>query len=1309
MLGPLIVSFDHATRDGVVEGSLALSDLDGVEVEVGDTMGVMDSGAGPYEAEVIEVDGDRVRVRAPALSAPRSNPGLANADDFEEWSDVPAARTELSELIRDLLVETPRVTDLTIRTGRGVDFPGWDALVDGGSGAPYVPPGKSAWEMGTGSDPRRKAQQDYRKRTEEPLGVDPAETTFVFVTPRRWVGKHEWSRSKRDEGVWRGVRVLDADDLEGWLRCCRPAHLRFSERLGLRPREIKTLRLWWDRWSESTTPPLPLDLLLAGRDIQVDELRDRLSGTASAIGLKAGSRQEATAFAAAVLHTSEDTDHLSRSFVVASAMAWDNSVSTQGRSVLIPTFDRADVVAAVSAGHHVVVPMGVDDPGQAISLPRIGRSEARAAFENIGIESHRAEHLAVRARRSLKSLRRALSVDPRTARPAWAQGEDGDILTVLVLVGAWSDNREPDQEVVSEIVNRDYESVERLLRKWENTGDPPFRRSGNSWRLSNPEDAWVLLNDLVVGADLERWGKVILRVLGTRDPVLDMDPKDRFMASVRGEEQRWSFDLRRGLAQGLALLASLGSPSAIYCQNGSDQPDLLIKELLARAGKDDTGKLWQQLSGVLPLLAEAAPEEFLGAVRRDSVGEEPLIRNMFTDNSDLGSPWNETSAHTGLLWALETLCWSPDHLFEALDSLMHLAKIDPGGRLANRPIASATDVLLPWRPQTGAALDRRLEILGGVLRRHEHVGQDMVAGLLSRNGMSLNTRRPRFRDWVSNPQPVNSEDFERSIKQITDRALALIRGSPTDLAAWIDRLPDMFVEAQQSVVQCIQSLDQERLEHDDQFVIWEALTELLNRFEDDIILERRLFPDGLQILKGLTAELKTETPVSASAFQVAEATPLFGWDPAPEGAREAAVRSAYESGGLNALLKLTDGSDFTASVGIAAASALDDSILLDLLDLMSTSECDRELAMSWIRRRAEIRGIDWVKEKSDRIEHLRDDISALFFRSVSPDARLWELLDLQPRSVREVYWQNVNDFVIPAHDITIYVSYLLENDRPRLALRTVTFGLEDGSTPPVSIDTIEEILRKLLASRSERVMNSSQAVRIGGLLKVLESEKPDSRILLAAELALYRALPLARISSSAVHRMLQSDPSSYVDLVCSLVSPPSSIDETLPVSRDVAWSVVHNWKTPPGTDPRTGLLSYSALRSWVVKARQLFEERVQSEIGDLYIGELLSGSKAGLDGVWPAAEVRGLLEELGNDKLEMGLMRGAIDNRGEIVRDPYEGGKQERDLAERYMGWSRRMEVDWPATSRLHRKLAESYLRDAVREDERAERLGDLD
>ena len=790
MLGPLIVNFDHATRDGVVEGSLALSDLDDLEVRIGDAIGVMDSGAGPYEAEVIGVDGDTIRVRAPTLTAPQSNPGLVNADGLEMWADSPSARTGLTDLVRELLIDTPGVTDLTVRTGRGVDLPGWDALADGGPGTPYVPAGRSAWEMGAGRDPRRKAEEDYRKRTRDPLGVDPAVTAFVFVTPRRWAGKDEWSRSKRAERVWRDVRVLDADDLEGWLRSRHPVHVRFSERLGLRPREIKSLRLWWDRWSEPTTPPFPSDLLLAGRDSQADKLRGELSGTASGIGIKAGSRDEAIAFTAAVLHSLDDPDHLSRSFVVASATAWDDSVSKPGRSVLVPDFEGADMAAAVRAGHQVVVPMGVDDPGQAIELPRLGRSEARAAFEAMGIEPDKADRYAVRARRSLTSLRRALSVNPRVARPGWEQGPDGDILAALVLVGSWSDNREADHQIVSEIVNRDYESVERLLCRWENSEDPPFRRSGNSWRLSNPEDAWERLSRQIITQDLKRWGKAVLEVLGTRDPVLDLAPLSRFMAPLYGLEQQWSDDLRRGLAQGIALLAVLGLPRLIAGLTGPGHAGRLVQDLLDRAGNDYLGKLWQQLSDVLPLLAEAAPEVFLEAVCRDSGGDQPLLAKMFTDHNVFAS-----SPHVGLLWGLERLCWSSEHLPAAMDALVQLAQIDPGGRCAARPLESARLALWPLAPQTSGSLERRMYTLDGLLDRFPNTGKQLLLELVpSKVSHWTDSNKPRFRDWLCS-ESFTPRDSTQAVEEIASRVTAMeilrVRGLDS-VASKLEKIVDRY-------------------------------------------------------------------------------------------------------------------------------------------------------------------------------------------------------------------------------------------------------------------------------------------------------------------------------------------------------------------------------------------------------------------------------------------------------------------------------------------------------------------------------------
>ena len=1310
MLGPLIVSFDHATRDGVVEGSIAVSDLDDTEVGVGCTIGVVDSGAGPYEAEVIAVDGDRIRVRAPALTVPRSRPGLADAEDIEKWAGTHKARSELPQLVRRLLSDTPGVTGLSIQAGRAVDFPHWDGRVDGGAGSPYIPPGLSCWEMSTASDPRGEAQRDYRKRTDNPEGVDPSETTFVFVTPRRWRDKDEWESSRRAERKWRDVRISDADDLAGWLESRFGVHVWFSELIGLIPREVETLERWWSRWSSATDPSLPVDLLLGGRTGQAEELRNNVDGAPSVVGIRAGSRHEATAFVAAVFHTSEGIDHYSRSFVVASAIAWDNSVLTHGRSVLIPTFDGADVVDALSAGHHVVVPMGVDDPGQAIELPRIGRLEAQAAFESIGIESGKAGHFAVRARRSLTSLRRALSVNPRVARPGWAQGPDADVLALLVLVGEWSDNRDSDEKMVSEIVNWDYELIERLLRRWEKSEDPPFRRSGNSWRLANPEDAWTLLNDRIIRDDLERWSNAVLKVLGTRDPVLDLDPQGRFMASVRGEEQRWSFDLRRGLAQGVALLAALDLPRPVGGLTGTDHAESLVRELLARAGNDAMGKLWKQLSDVLTLLAEAAPEAFLEAVRRDSLGEDPLIHNMFTDRPDLRSPWNETSAHTGLVWALETVSWASEYLPEAVEALVRLGEIDPEGRLANRPIDSATNLLLLWRPQTGASLDRRVRVLRGLVERHERVGQDISLGLLSRSSMSLRAAEPRFRDWVPDHSPQASVgDFEKSVRKVADRALAVAGKSPRSLVRWIEELPSLLPAAQKTVISLLQEFDMDELTDRDRQYLWEALDSLLNKYSDRETLEKWLGGDGVEALDALLVKIRPRDVETQPTVEVSEKAALFGWDPARADERQEVIVSFYHSGGLHSLIELTERADNVAMVGITAADVLEDSELLKLLYLMSISTCDHELAMSWIRRRAETEGIAWTEDMACRLKGLRDEVQALFFRSISPDPDVWKLVELQERSIREIYWATLNEFTVSSSDVSTLVSYLLEYNRPWLAVRTVTFGLKKGDSPPVSIDKVERILNMLLLTRSRQILNSSYAYHVGKLLEVVANEKPDSSVLLTSELTLFRCLPTAGYSPSAVYRRLEADPGLFVDLVCLVNSHKTVMVDTAAVSRDVAWSVVHGAQFFPGRETDTGRINSARLHDWVVEARRLFEDRQQTELGDLYIGEILARIPKGSDGVWPAEEVRRLLDQVGTDEFDRGLVMGAFGGRGVVVRDPYEGGRQERELAEQYRCWAEEVDAEWPRTGRVLRQLANLYERDAAREDERAERLADLE
>ena len=105
--------------------------------------------------------------------------------------------------------------------------------------------------------------------------------------------------------------------------------------------------------------------------------------------------------------------------------------------------------------------------------------------------------------------------------------------------------------------------------------------------------------------------------------------------------------------------------------------------------------------------------------------------------------------------------------------------------------------------------------------------------------------------------------------------------------------------------------------------------------------------------------------------------------------------------------------------------------------------------------------------------------------------------------------------------------------------------------------------------------------------------------------------------------------------------------------------------------------------------------------GDNSIGGLLSKSGRDQDGIWPIVAVRDALEEFGNHRIAEGMAVGRYNQRGPHWRDV--GGKQERDLAAMYRGWSKQTAIDWPFTSRLLERIAKSYDSDAEWHDTEAD------
>src|SRR5262249_31078884 len=162
----------------------------------------------------------------------------------------------------------------------------------------FVPAGQSVWELGVGADPARKANEDYKGRTDDSLGVDKSQTTFVFVTARRWPGKVAWQEEKRAEGRWGDVRAFDADDIEIAFDVAPVVQLWFSELIGLPVEGVQLIEYWWDAFARASQPNLTPDLVLAGRADEAAEFLRTLEQETRVTTIAAASTDDVLAFVA---------------------------------------------------------------------------------------------------------------------------------------------------------------------------------------------------------------------------------------------------------------------------------------------------------------------------------------------------------------------------------------------------------------------------------------------------------------------------------------------------------------------------------------------------------------------------------------------------------------------------------------------------------------------------------------------------------------------------------------------------------------------------------------------------------------------------------------------------------------------------------------------------------------------------------------------------------------------------------------------------------------------------------------------------
>lgn len=1257
--------------------------------------------------------------------------GLAERDDLVQWGQSQGAPADLPDLVRQLILETaPGLVSLGFPVGVGVYGSSWDGTAKATKAGLNVPAGLSLWELSTRGDVNTKADDDYAKRTTTPDGTATEKAAYVAVSTRTWRDRVNWANGKRADGRWRDVQALGVDDLDTWLKSSPVTHAWLSEKLGLQPHGITTAQAWWERFAQATDPALTAKIVLAGRDTVAADLRQRLDEPGRVLTIAGPSDEDVLAFVAAVAVAAADVDGgalLARAAYLDTVEAFRRWRDLK-RALVLAALSEEVATEMGGSAHHLIVPV-VGTRGD-LTLPPIDAQLAAAALKEAGLEERAADEVGQLLRLSLRAGRRRVAAKPELHQPVWAGAPIERLTRRITLLGKFVETVPGDVAVVQEVVGQEYAAVSDDVAALAAGADPLLVRLGATVGVVSPIDAWLLVGVALRNEDMEVFHTAALKVLTELDPRYELAPEEQWQAGALGKTREHSTDLRRGIAVTLALMGAYEQPVSGARLTSREWAAWIVRQVLEAANADDSGRAWASLDNVIPLLAEAAPDEFLDAVREALRGDGPLLAKLFTDAKERSSLFGGNS-HSGMLWAFETISWSPDHFGGVVDLLARWAVVDPGGSYANRPAATLADFFRAWYPQTSVSADRRLAVLDRLRERHPDTAWPLLLALLPElHGVAMPIAQPTFRDWARRAEPTRA-DVLGFYDAVGARVLVDADVNGARLTVLVDHLPTLPPTTRAELFDRLETA-REDLAEDARPELWSIMRAEAAKNREFRSAVWALPEPDLERLEAIADAYQPDDAVARTRWLFDEHLPsLPGADRGDGFAQyslalatarsEATAELATE--GWPALLAFARSIKLPWFFGAALADAGVGGIEDELVALLGGDDAaDLALAGSYFSARFRAEGWPalepWLED-----ENLSACQRSRLLLEAHDYPAVWDRLG--EAALSEAYWREfrINGLGADFAHVATVVSALFGVGRFGAGLDMLNLYLGDDAGPDWA-ELVADGLEALLTLDSAAEVRQLSQYGLRTLFNHLERVDFDRERLARLEWAYLPAFEFEP-APPTLAGYLAENPAFFVDVICRVFRPgdedarqDTAADETdededfdaadeeldeqaVEIARN-GYRLLSEWRTLPGRDGT--IVDGDVLARWVDEARSRLREVRRPRVGDNVIGKLLASCPPDPDGAWPCRPVREILEATESRQIEQGFGNEIFNSVGVTSRGVLDGGDQERDRGAVYREQAERFRDDFPRTAAILRDAAETFERQARDHDADAER-----
>ncbi len=1253
--------------------------------------------------------------------------------DIERWAETFVSKGDLPYLISRLVrATTPASTQADFPSGSAAYIGGWDGEVICQESTSYVPKGISLYEFGTEADCKGKADDDYDKRTADPLGYTQKDCVFIFITPRFWKLKNKWVKARKAEGIWKDVKVYDSSILEQWLAIALATSRWFSGHVGSYPFDgIMTADEFWEEWSTGPNGLiLQPEVVTSGREFEQKQLLTTLQGQASIKGIKASTKNEAIAFIIACAKQfpmNENERFYSKSLIIDTEGNFRGiRINTITPLNLIPRFEEMQpLYLAVAQGHHVLVPLGADDSfnQETITLPTIDRDGQVNSLFKSGISKEDAEKFSREAGRNITIVKKLIGF-PHT-KSKWLDIENIREIIPALLIGRWDESFIGDVELIEKLSGLKYSDYLVTLTKWRNLEESPLIQIGETWRLTSPLDIWTNLSRQLTKKDFQSIQECFSLAFKSGNPIIESEDKNDF-AAFYNKERKFSTWSREGLTQSLILVGRFGEGLNIP---NLPNPQLWVDSIILDLLNNASGELWISVDNELPLISEASPISFLKAATNSLSKEQPEIMDMF---KEVDGYLHSTSNHTGLLWALEGLAWLPDYLREVGLILLKLSRLDPGGNLSNRPINSLTEIFKPWHYQTLTPFDERMEILKYITGKEQQAAWTLLIRMLpDHHGIAHPTHKMRWRVFDKNTNlRYTDQEIWNTHTYVIQLLLDLFDADEKKFAQLIEETANVKL----SPLNRNKILDWAEINYSNvnqiKYTTGETIRKILNHHRSHPNTYWALSEAELKRLENLYEKLKPLDVLNQYIWLFNDHWPVF-----PDGAkyvenefekrheqqqkkideaRSEAVKLFLKELGLEKTLELRKSVKESWTLGDALAK-----VITNEDEIFSVCEClneDKEnliFIRSFIFRKSMIEGFEWIIILFKKLQQkgFSKDALANILIPVNQSKQLWDFVSTLGKEIEAKYWQSIypSFFYIPDEDKILGVQMLMKHRRFFSAIDICSHFLEKMPT-----ELLAELLKKSATEESSEPVNL-KGYEIDRIFDTLD-KRTDLEHQTIINLEWLYISVLASNSTRSKPIMLQEelskDPEFFIEVLKWVYKPKDETkieekrkgisDKEIQNRSKQAYNLLLSWKKIPGMKSDNSI-DETELKQWVSKVRMLAEEAGRLEVADMQIGQVLAEYPENIP-EWPQEKIFELMEELNSDRLFRNYASAMFNKRGFSLRGPFDGGNIERGHAKYFEELSEKFRNKYPNVSKLFQRLSNNYLADAKLMDESAER-----